>query len=220
MIERGVIEASRGVEPGSTQGLGAQALLAVLNALKAVGFKDPASHQSDLGQNETISTLPEGAIRFPDVTIQGMSGKELGQLADSIEGLNVGDWARDIIQRAPESPARETKILGLAALDARTMGLPANYPTTEQIWDMANNYGSKVSPEAMVRLAAEVAKGKVRVEIGKPLVGIMNPMTDSGGVQDVLYLARYEGGLWLGARYADPDDPWYPDCQFVVSPRK
>lgn len=168
---------------------------------------------------ETVSFLPEGTVRLPDIQTVGMSNGEMERLADATRGLNLGAWGRDILKRAPTT-SKEHQTMSPVALDARTMGLHDDYPTTKQIWEKAKKFGDRVSVEAMVKLAVEAAKGNVTVEIGKPLVGIMEPVTDSRGDPRVLCIRRDEDGLWLNASYANPVDQWTSDHQFVVSSRK
>lgn len=215
MIERSVREALYGAKPGSKQELNGRALLSMLKAAIASGFKDPAI----LRPLETTLVLPEGAIRLPDVQTVGMSNEEMERLADSTKGLNVGDWGRDILKRAPTT-SKEPLTLSPVALDARTMGIRDEHPTTKKVWDKANKFGDRVTAEEMLRIAIEAAKGNIQVEIGKPLVGIMEPVADSRGHLHTLYVERIGGGLWLYAIYANPDNQWNPDARFVVSARK
>jgi hypothetical protein len=168
---------------------------------------------------ETIPTLPEGAIRLPEIQTVGMSNKEMEKLADSTRGLNIGTWARQGLQRAATSPEGEQTLSPLA-MSARTMGLRAEYPTTTQVWKKAKEFGNTISAEAMLKLAIEAAKGNIQVEIGKPLVGIMEPFTGSLGDPNVLYVGRYEDGLFLIASNASSGRQWNPDDRFVVSSRK
>jgi len=44
--------------------------------------------------------------------------------------------------------------------------------------------------------------------------------TDSNGNPNVFKLERNEDGLWLNANYANPENQWNSEVQFVVSPRK
>jgi len=100
------------------------------------------------------------------------------------------------------------------------MGIRDEYPTTKQVWDKAKEFGDRVTAEEMLQIAIEAAKGNIQVEIGKPLVGIMEPVTDSSGYLDTLYVERRRGGLFLYASDAYSDHLWDPGYQFVVSSRK
>ncbi|MFH1833330.1 MAG: hypothetical protein ABH816_04195 [Candidatus Levyibacteriota bacterium] len=164
-----------------------------------------------------VSPFPEGAIRLPEIETAGMSNGDMEKLADSTEGLRLGIWGRYILQRGSTAPQEP---LNPVVMDARTMGIRSDYPTTKQVWGKAEEFGDKVSAEAMLKIAIEAVKGNIHVETGKPLVGVMEPVTDSSGGPDVLYVVRYEDGLWLGALYADLDDRWDLGVGFVVSPRK
>ncbi len=207
---------------GNTEAVGGlMALRASVDHAAKKGWLTPRMPKQGLAiETSTNLLLPEGAIRLPEIITNGMSNEEMRQLADSTRGLNVGSWARDVIKRAPTSSLEEPQAQDLATLDPRTMGLGADYPTTQQIWEKAKKFGDRVSVETMVKLAVEAAKGNIQVEIGKPLVGIMELVTDSNGRPRVLYVRRSEGGLWLDADCADPGNGWRPVDQFVVSPRK
>jgi hypothetical protein len=170
-------------------------------------------------ENLTGLVIPEGAIRLPEIQTVGMSNKEMEKLADSTRGLNIGTWARQGLQRAATSPEGEQTLSPLA-MSARTMGLRAEYPTTAQVWKKAKEFGNTISAEAMLKLAIEAAKGNIQVEIGKPLVGIMEPFAGSGGNPGVLCVGRSEDGLFLYAYGANSAYRWSPDSRFVVSSRK
>jgi len=140
-------------------------------------------------------------------------------LLDSTKGLNVTDWARDIVKKIPTSEEPQ-EIDELMTLDSSAMGLP-EYPTTIQVWKRALKLGGKIPAKKAIDMAIDAAEGKIKVEIGKPLVAIMDTVNVSFfGYPNVLYVARYEGGLWLRASYALPALHWNPGIQFVVSPRK
>lgn len=207
MMERSIREALHGAKSGSKQEFYGNDFLARLQAAKADGFRDP------------FGRFPEGAIRLPDITTVGMSNEEMERLADSARGLHVGVWGRDIIKRAPIAP-KEPLTLSPVALDARTMGIRDEHPTTKKVWDKAKEFGDRITAEEMLQIAIEAAKGNIQVEIGKPLVGIMEPVTDSLGYLLTLYVGRRRVGLWLDAHFAHPDDRWDPGSQFVVSARK
>lgn len=174
----------------------------------------------DLLERPTF-TLPKGAIRLPDIQTIGMSNPELKALADSTRGLNIDDSSMtiDIIRKSISSA--ELHIFSLVALDVRTMGFRPNYcPTTKQIWEKAIQLGDSISAEAMIKLATEAAKGNFPVERGKPLVGVMDPITGWDDDPHILSLVRLSDGLWLNSPAAVPDSTWHPAYQFVVSARK
>lgn len=206
-MERSIREALHGAEPGSKQEFYGKEFLARLQVAKADGFRDP------------FGRFPEGAIRLPDITTVGMSNREMEELAGATRGLNLGDWGRDVLKRAPVA-SKEPQTLSPIVMDAHTMGINGDYPTTNQVWEKAKEFGDRVTAEKMLKIAIEAAKGNIQVEIGKPLVGIMEPVADSSGDPDVLCVERYRDGLWLDAYDANPNDQWASDDQFVVSSRK
>lgn len=220
MIERGIIEALHGAKPGSKQELNGQALLSMLKAAEASGFNDPKTSKG-LVPTETSLVLPKGATRLPNVQTFGMSNEEMEKLADSTSttGLNVADSGRKIIKRAPIAP-NELLTLSPFAMKARTMVTRYYYPTTEQIWEGAKEFGDRVTAEAMLQIAIKAAKGKIQLEKGQSLIGIMEPVVDWFDRPTTLYVQRLGNGLWLRVAFVYPDDKWHPDQQFVISSRK
>lgn len=161
---------------------------------------------------------PEDSILFPEYITVGSSGRELEELVSSIRGLRVRDWARDIISKAPVD--RNPRISQLAVLDVQQTIIEGML-TTGQVWREAQKSEGEISAEQFIRgVVIPAAEGKIKVEIGKLLVAVMKPITDSRGVLSVLYVERRVDGLWLDASYADLAGQWRPDCRFVVSSRK
>jgi hypothetical protein len=201
---------------GRGEGKGVALVDAHVAALRKLGLLRERSPQA--GASEAIM-LPKETRVF-DIAIPAENMNELEQV-ESTGALHVGTWARDIIRLAAKASSEEPQILTLAALGTRTMGLRADYPiTTKQVWERAKKFGKSVTVKEMIQVAIEAAKGNVQVETGKPLVGIMDPITGSSGDPSVLDVERRRDGLWFCARFADPGDRWGPDDQFVVSPGK
>lgn len=184
--------------------------------LSSAGVKDPG--MSNATSAETVPSLLEGAIRLPDIQTVGMSNAKMESLVDATKGLNLGTWGRDILKRAPVT-SEEHQTMSLVVMDARTMGVSGDCPTTKQVWERAEKFGDRITAEGMLKIAIEAAKGNIQVEIGEPLVGIMELVSDSLGSPRVLYVERRRDGLFLRAVCASPGG-WPPDCLFVVSPRK
>lgn len=183
--------------------------------LNSAGVVDP--EMSIATSIETVSSIPEGAIRLPNLTIGGKNNGEIESLLNSARGLNLGDWGRNIIRIM--STSKEERTIKLMAIDSRAMGLPED-STTRQIWEKALSLGDKVPAETAAYIILEAAKERMPVEIGKPLIMIMDTIPDSRGNPYVLYVGRSKERLLLDARYAYPGREWNPVCRFVVSPRK
>jgi hypothetical protein len=190
-----------------------------LMEVEVAGLKDSAI-PNGLKPIEATLTFPEDAIRLPDVQTVGMSNGEMERLADATRGLSLGTWGRDILKRAPTTSKEPLTLSPVILGNSRAMGIRDEYPTTKQVWEKAKKFGDRVTAEEMLQIAIEAAKGNIQVEIGKPLVGIMEPVADSDGTLDTLYVVRHKDGLFLHAVYAASDDQWDPVYQFVVSSRK
>jgi hypothetical protein len=165
------------------------------------------------------TVLPEEAILIPGIPpTEGLDSLGRIDLLDSVKRkLKSSDWAKDVTRRAETCEAGEAT--DLITLNSNAMGLPEN-PTTTQVWKKASEFGDKISAERFIRLAVEAAKGNVQVEIGKPLVAVMDQVAVSNGLPRVLFLRRDGDGLWLSSGSANPGRRWFPEVQFVVSSRK
>lgn len=187
------------------------AIMQAADMLVAAGVQFPES------RGLKTPVLPEGAMLLPSIPAdEGLSNQKMEELSASTRGIEVSDSAKGILRRAEVSKTPQAG--ELMALDSQSMGLP-EYPTTKQAWEKSAEFGDKISAERFLLLAVEAAKGKIQVEIGKPLVAIMEPVADSDGHPRVLYLRRHKDGLWLHGSFANPGLQWNPGVQFVVSSR-
>jgi len=182
-----------------------------------VGTQDARRKRHPSQQDNSLPiNVPEGAFRLPNIRIVGMNNEQMETLANKTRGLNIGSLALEALQTgalavSSEGPQRLSPIV----MDARAMEPDTTYPTIEQLQKKALKLGDKGSIEAMLQLAILAAKGKVQVEMGKPLVGITCTF-DSNGVPRFLWLGRDRVGLWLVSGEAYSDYQWGPDLRVVV----
>lgn len=146
-----------------------------------------------------------------------MGGSNLEQYLRVLKekGVEIGDWALDILKKPEFTYAREEEEMLFTDLSPADLGFLTNPTTTELFdedrlarWSSENLAGYKVElcpAEAAIayRIAyTDQPKGQV-VWIA------MKPMCDSRRDPGVLSVERYDDGrLWLDAYCADPDGTW------------
>ncbi len=158
------------------------------------------------------TSFPEGRIRFDTVTIGGKSNEELQrEMKDS--GINISEYVASMMKNPDFTTLSEPRETNLVRLKVGELGLPDDYPTTEQIFKRAEELGLELCPPDLgpnYRLAYK----------DQPMNGFsigMKPITDSGGVPWVFHLEHTADGLWLLCNFADPGNRWNPRSGFVFS---
>lgn len=114
----------------------------------------------------------------------------------------LSTWGRDVLNKTPL--ATTLSKIKIWKVQLSELGLKHNCTTT-QIWEAAARCG-------FVKLSAEVGP-QLRDEYtdqpkGEWIRVGMEPITASGGRPSVFFVARDDGGRYLYARYAGPDDRW------------
>lgn len=190
---------------------------------KALGDKDIAQGVSAWATvarsrgRETFSatpTLPEGAIRLPDLTIGGKAPKQLEKELVS-GGFRISYYAKDLLRSRDFTTLPDKQTLSLVRVKISDLDL--GDPTTDQIYAKAKSLGLELCPAEVgpqLRLAYKDQPLDEWLYIG------MKQIADSFGYPDVFRLDRRENGLWLDGVWARPDDKWNPENAFVFSLRK
>lgn len=167
------------------------------------------------GIEHIYTTFPEGKIRIQDLEIGGKDAKELTRQMKA-EGVNISDWANDMLRSRDFTTLPNPQNLNLVRLKVSDLGF-TNYPTTDQIYAKANELGLDLCP-------AEVGphlriKNKDQAMDDWYYVG-MKQITGSNGYPRVFKLERGADGLWLDGRWARSARTWPPQYEFVFSLRK
>jgi hypothetical protein len=172
------------------------------------------------------SVLPEGAIRFRDLTIGGKNQKQLEELFDSISEVRFGCWAREMFRSSGFAVLKEQQTISPVEVSPEVMGL-IGFPTTEQIYARANELNLDLIPaEAVPYLAIDMKDQPLEKDL---FIG-MKQISLSYGNPKVFMLRRYYDlfnlvildnyGLWLHGHGANPANRWHQQDKFVFSLRK
>jgi len=159
--------------------------------------------------------LPEGVIRLSDLTIGGMKPKEL-EKALIAEGHEVSDYAKYLLKSPDFTTLSDKQTISLIRTTVSAMGLAGN-PTTDQIYEKANELGWDLCPAEVgphLRLAYKDQPMYEWLSIG------MKQIAGRDGSPNVFRVPRNDDGSWLSGNWAEPTRLWLPTDQLVFSPRK
>lgn len=131
------------------------------------------------------------------------------------KGMTVSQWAKELCEKT--TAAKRTEDVDLVRVKVGDMGIDAEYPTTQQIYDWAEKNGLELCP-AEVGLALRLEYENQPT--GEWLVVGMKPIADQDGYPDVFRVGRSPGGLWLHTRHAYPVDEWDAGNYFLFRLRK
>lgn len=181
-------------------------------------FLISASEQYRKVFGEIDSTLPEGVIRLPDLTIGGKTPEEL----EKALGNGISDYARDLLRSKDFTTLPEQQIISPIIATPSVMGLPGT-PTTEQIFDRADKLNwdlcpAEVGPHLVIAFNSKPTYKDLPIKL--PISIGMKQITDRDGDPSVFSVEHDEDGLWLLADWAGPANQWSPEDQLVFSPRK
>jgi hypothetical protein len=158
----------------------------------------------------------DGVIYF-DVVSDGTTGPEwIKRLKE--QGINVSDWARDVLNSKDFKPTKSGTIHKIGVLKGELFS--DGDRTNEKIRKEAVKR-KMILPEAEIGcLIREKFTDKDINDMGLSWITTMHdPIKDSDGGPDLLYASRHGGGSWLDASYGDPDVRWDREggFAFVVS---
>ncbi len=136
-------------------------------------------------------------------------------------GYKVGSYAKSCLISKAEDGYDKTHILvggqsySIALMPTKEIERDAER-TTDNMRKLGMQYGyHKLRAGAMPRIR-EAVSNKQMEEMGLwYVVGLHNPIKDSGGDPRVLAADRDVGGRWLGSHVVRPDDQWFGDGAFA-----
>lgn len=155
------------------------------------------------------TSFPEGMAKKMEAELTGKSGEELERELKE-KNINISSYASDMLKKlSPSSPEH----LDLVRLTVKDLGFP-NGATTDEIYKRAEELGLELCPQD--------TGPNLRPQNSTPdyMYIAMKQITDRGGNPSVFSLYRGDGGLWLFASWAEPDDRWNSDNKFVFRSRK
>jgi hypothetical protein len=132
-------------------------------------------------------------------------------------GMQIGDWANDILCKPQFTVATEETEVDLVIVSVAELGFK-NRAKLKDIFTRAKELGLQLCPNEVgpqLRLQYPDQSKNEWLIIG------MEPVADSVGYLRLFSVAHGGGGLWLGAYYDYPDSVWISSNRFVfVLPRK
>jgi len=154
-------------------------------------------------------SFPEG--KREKLTIGGKTPQELLDLLKIRKKLIVDDPALDWMKSPDFTTSDREREIELVILTAEDMGLPPE-PRTKQLLKRAKELGLALCP---AEVAPHLALGDQDRHIDTSLKIVMNPVSTSTGVSEILTLSRYDNILWLGSSWAGQFDKQFPGSEFV-----
>jgi hypothetical protein len=147
-----------------------------------------------------------------------IGGKSAEELIKELEEANIklSDTAKFMLKSREFTPGDNREEATLIRLSVADLGFPKGANTTK-IFERAKALGLELCPSDTgpnYRLQYQNQPMNEWFRIG------MEPIVDSDGSPDVFNLARNSDGLWLGSRWAGPDDEWDPGLQLAFRFRK
>ena len=181
-----------------------------------VGQLEPGIFQKlPEGLEHVYTSFPEKKIRRESVEI---GGKTTEQLIAEMEAahINISDYAKSMMKNRDFIPGKTREEATLIRLTVADLGFKTS-ATTDQIYERAQTLGLELCPPDTgpnYRLKYKDQPLNEWVRIG------MKQIADSDGDPCVFSLGRGGDGLWLISLWAEPDDAWRPDGEFVFRLRK
>ncbi|MEK9147272.1 MAG: hypothetical protein AAB639_03680 [Patescibacteria group bacterium] len=158
----------------------------------------------------------EGKVRQETITIGGRTPQELlSELSQN--GVNVSLYAKSMIANPAFTTLPQPEQIDLVRLQVSDLVIGKNHPTTDQIYQKAQELGLKPCPAEVGPHYRDQYKNQPRDEL--VVVG-MQQIAVSDGYPRVFVLVHDPRGLWLFDSWAYPHGRWDPGHQFVFSLRK
>jgi hypothetical protein len=159
--------------------------------------------------------LPEGVVKFMDLTVGGKTPRELEKLIDKTEGVTMGDGVRYDLHTAAMNTLDKPKKISLIRANPRVMGLPDN-STLEEIFKRAEELGwEKVPAETAFYLALKLKNEKLW---SNGLWMGMEPITSRVGSPSINLVHRPYERINIGGRTPVHNDSiWHEWDEFVFA---
>lgn len=162
------------------------------------------------------TAFPEGKIRFDSVEVEPKDGRVYEkELKDA--HINVAVFALSMMKKKEFKTLTRPETVNLVRLSVRDLDTGNDYPTATEVFKRAEELGLTLCPPE----TGPAYRLKYQDQpLGDWLYVGMEPITDSEGNPSVFLLVRDENGLWLSSYWANPDDEWDPEDEFLFSSSK
>lgn len=173
---------------------------------------------TELQHLENIYTsFPEGKIRRDNIKLDVETAEEY-EAELKKKKINISDYAKSMMEKKKEFEIlKKPELIDLVRLKVGDLGIPKQYPTTDDIWRRIEELGLELCPPEVgpaYRLKYTDQPLREWLRIG------MKQISDSDGLPRVFCLGRNGGGLWLSGSWAEPTSEWSPGNEFVFRLRK
>lgn len=135
-------------------------------------------------------------------------GESKASLKKKLTEYKVSNWAKELFEKISISPKQD---IDLVILTPRDLGF-TGWPTTTELFAKAKAQGYDLCPQDVGPVLRVNYDDQPK---GEWLVIAMEPITVSGGSQDVFYVEHGGDERWLYANRGDPGGVWSADCRFV-----
>lgn len=172
------------------------------------------------------SSFPNGRIEIVETTIGTKSKEELIKELNERETSNnpeekiyISNYARSMLQKPEFTINSKSEKLNLIKLKVQDLGFPGS-ATTDEIYKRANELGLELCPPEVgphLRLNYEKVFSREQAK-GKYFRIAMKQITGLNGDPDGFDVNRSDDGKrWLSTYWAEPDDSWNPENEFIFS---
>lgn len=181
-----------------------------------VGQLEPGIFQKlPEGLEHVYTSFPEKKIRRENIQIGGKSKEQL--IAEiELARINISEYAKSMLENRNFTIGKTREEVTLIRLTVGDLGF-AGGATMDEIYKRAEDLGLELCPPDTgpeLRLKYKNQPLNEWVRIG------MKQITDSYGNPSIFSLERYDGGLWLDSRWAEPANEWDSGNEFVFRLRK
>ncbi len=181
-----------------------------------IGQLEPGMFKNFPKSIEHVYTrFPERELQLESLGIGGQTGSELQGLMQKNQ-VKLPEFTKNKLDSPDFLTSKQLEEVDLIKLKVEDLGL-GERPTTDQIYARIAELGLDLClPEVgpYYRLAHLDQPTDDRVIVG------MKPFADQDGSLYVFRVERDARGLWLNDDWAEPDDQWDPDDQFLFRLRK
>lgn len=160
------------------------------------------------------ASFPEGKVSRESIMAGGIPVKEYEEGLKQKGGFS--GYAGSLMENPDFVTLTDREPIDLITLRVQDLGF-TEYPTTDQLYEKASELGLELCPP---EVGPDYLLQNPTLDMYEWRYIAMKPITDSGGRPGVFGLARYGGGLWLGAYWAGPAGKWGLDGRVVFRHRK
>ncbi len=162
------------------------------------------------------TSFPEGKTKQRTIELGGKSKEDLILELEKAK-INISDYARRMMENKDFLTFKKSEQIDLVRLKVGDLGVPKQYPTTDEIYKRAEELGLELCPP---ETGPQYRLQYTDQPLGEWLRIGMKQITSSDGNPHVFCLVRDVGGLWLYDGWVTSAHKWNPDVEIVFRLRK